>query len=76
MKSKVKLVQTQLSALQDEVIEQTDIGDFDSVASAEDYLVKRGYKFDGTAWIKGNTVHYPVHIEENPANLFDIGSFV
>jgi hypothetical protein len=76
MLNHVNLVQTQLSALQDKVIETTTIGDFASVAAAEDFLIKRGYKFDGNAWIKGNTVHYPVYIEEKEPNIFDIGSFV
>lgn len=76
---KFKLVQTQLTAFCDDVIETNIVGEFNTKAQALDHLVKRGYKFDDVrgAYICGNTIHFPVVIEE-PAELdiFDIGSFV
>ena len=74
----VKLIQTQLNALRDAVIEETNIGEFKTVALAEDYLTKRGFRFDTVAgaWIHGNAVHFPVRIEEKEADIFDIASFV
>ena len=46
---KVELVQTQLSALKDKVIDKTVIGTFKSKEQALDFLEKRNYKFDTVA---------------------------
>lgn len=72
-----KLVQKQYNALGLEVVATTDIGTFASHALAEDFLVKREYRFDpvSKAWIKGNTVQFPVTIEEKDLSIFDIRSF-
>ena len=74
----VKLVQKQLNALRDGVVDTTTIGEFSTVALAEDFLSKRGFTFDtvAQAWICGNTVHFPVTIEDNTKDIFDIRSFV
>lgn len=74
----VKLVQTQLSALQDKVVDTVTIGEFATEGLARDFLVKRGYTFDSArgAWINGNTTQFPVTIETKEADIFDIGSFI
>lgn len=74
----VRLVQTQYTALRDTVVEVTNIGDFPSNAAAKDFLIKRGYRFDPVynAWIAGNTIQFPVTMEEVERSLFDIRSFV
>lgn len=74
----VKLVQTQLNALRDAVVEKTTIGEFDNVDQATGYLLKRGYTFDeaNSAWIKGNTFQFPVSIERTKVDIFNIKSFV
>lgn len=75
--SKCKLIQTQYNALRDTVIERTEIGVFTTRARAEDFLFKRGYRFDPAynAWICGNTVQFPVTMEEITYGPFDIRSF-
>lgn len=74
---KVKLVQTQLSALKDKVINKTVIGTFKSKEKALDFLAKRGYKFDvvANAYIAGNTVQFPVMMEITEYDIFDIRAF-
>lgn len=76
--SKFNLIQTQLNALQDAVVEETNIGTFNSEAEAVNWLTKRGYKFDETrdAYIVGNTTHFPVRVEEQRLTIFDIQSFI
>lgn len=76
--SKFKLIQTQYNAFRDAVVDRTMIGEFRSLAQATDFLVKRGYSYDSVAqaWIAGNTVQFPVVIEEVKLDLFDIRSFV
>ncbi len=76
--AKFNLIQTQLNALRDGVVDTVTIGEFKTQALAEDFLTKRDYKFDtvANAWIRGNTVHFPVTIEEVVQSLFDIRSFV
>ena len=74
---KVKLVQTQLSALKNKVIDKTVIGTFNSQQKALDFLAKRGYKFDtvADAYINGNTTQFPVVMEITEYNIFDIRAF-
>lgn len=74
---KVELVQTQLSALKDHVVEKTVIGTFKSEEKALDFLEKRGYKFDVVydAYIAGNTMQYPVVMEITEYDIFDIRAF-
>lgn len=74
---KVELVQTQLSALKDKVIDKTVIGTFKSKEQALDFLAKRDYKFDDVldAYIAGNTSQYPVVMEVTEYDIFDIRAF-
>lgn len=76
--AKVELVQTQLSALKNKVVDKTVIGTFKSKEQALDFLAKRGYKFDNVAdaYINGNTVQFPVTMKIVEYNMFDIRSFV
>lgn len=75
---KVQLIQTQLSALKNKVVDKTVIGTFKSKEQALDFLAKRGYKFDtvADAYIAGNTVQFPVTMKIVEYNMFDIRSFV
>lgn len=76
---KYKLVQKQLNALCNEVLETNVIDNFATEERAIDHLTKRGYKFDDVqqAWIHGNVKQYPVYIEApKVTGLFDIRSFV
>ena len=75
--AKVKLIQKQLSALRDTVVDKTVIGEFDSREKALDFLAKRGYRYDAVydSWICGNTVQFPVTIQEIRYSPFDIRSF-
>jgi len=75
---KVKLVQKQLSALRDKVVDTTVIGTFSSEKSALDFLQKRNYSYDENvgAYIAGNTVQFPVTIEKTEYDIFDIRHFV
>lgn len=75
---KVELVQTQLSALKDKVVDKTVIGTFKSEQQALDFLEKRNYKFDAVAnaYIAGNTVQFPVVMKVTEYSMFDIRSFV
>jgi len=74
---KVELVQTQLSALKDKVIDKTVIGTFKSKEQALDFLEKRNYKFDtvADAYIAGNTVQFPVTMKITEYDIFDIRAF-
>jgi len=74
---KVNLVQTQLSALLDKVVDTTTIGTFTSKEKALDFLAKRNYKYDSVrkAYYVGNTVQYPVTLDVKEYNMFDIRSF-
>lgn len=76
--SKVELVQTQLSAMKDKVIDRTVIGTFKSKEQALDFLAKRNYTFDtlSNSYITGNTVQYPVIMKVTDYSIFDIRSFV
>mgnify|MGYP001114837938 CR=1 FL=1 len=73
----VNLIQTQLSALLDQVVEITTVGTFTSKDEAIDFLTKRNYKYDSVrkAYYVGNTVQYPVTLEIIERNIFDIRSF-
>lgn len=75
--AKVELVQTQLSALKNKVIDKTVIGTFKSKEQALDFLAKRGYKFDAVAgaYIAGNTVQFPVVMKVTEYDIFDIRAF-
>ena len=77
---KYNIVQLQFNALRDTVVDQNVIGEMASYEAAVDYLVKRNYVYHekDKRWINGNTVHYPVIIEEPKTefNLGDIGSFI
>ena len=75
---KVELIQTQLSALLDKVVDKTVIGTFKSEQQALDFLEKRNYKFDAVAnaYIAGNTVQFPVVMKVTEYSMFDIRSFV
>jgi hypothetical protein len=75
--AKVKLIQKQLSALRDTVVDKTVIGEFDSREKALDFLAKRGYRYDAVydSWIHGNAVQFPVTIQETRYSPFDIRSF-
>ena len=75
--SKVKLIQPQLSALKNKVINKTVIGTFKSKEQALDFLEKRNYKFDAVAdaYIAGNTVQFPVTMKITEYNIFDIRAF-
>lgn len=75
---KVKLVQKQLNALLDKVVDTTVIGTFKSKQEAVDFLEKRNYRFDDVsdAYIAGNTVQYPVTLEVTEYDIFDIRAFV
>lgn len=75
---KVELVQTQLSALLDKVIDETVIGSFKSKQQALDFLEKRNYKFDSVAgaYISGNAIQFPVTIKTTEYDIFDIRAFV
>ena len=75
---KVKLVQKQLSALRDKVVDTTVIGTFSSEKSAIDFLQKRNYSYDKSAgaYFVGNTLQYPVTIEKIEYDIFDIRHFV
>ena len=73
------VVQTRLSALGDKVVETNVIGEVATKAAALDFLDKRGYTYDTLrgAYIRGNTVQYPVTIvEPKYDSVFDIRSFV
>tara|TARA_R110000772_G_scaffold182946_1_gene294199 strand:+ start:156 stop:389 length:234 start_codon:yes stop_codon:yes gene_type:complete len=74
---KVELIQTQLSALKDKVIDKTVIGSFKSKQQALDFLEKRGYKFYDVdnAYVAGNTRQFPVVMKVTEYNMFDIRSF-
>lgn len=74
---KVQLIQTQLSALKNKVVDKTVIGTFNSEEKALDFLAKRNYKFDtvADAYIAGNTVQFPVTMEITEYNIFDIRAF-
>jgi hypothetical protein len=76
--TKYRLIQRQYNALRDTVIDTTVIGEFRSRKLALDFLGKRGYRFDSVegAWIHGNTLQFPVTIQEVEQSLFDIRSFV
>jgi len=76
--AKVKLIQKQLNALRDTVVDRTVIGEFDSREKALDFLAKRGYRYDYVYdfWILGNAVQFPVSIQETRYGPFDIRSFV
>jgi len=75
---KVKLVQKQLSALRDKIVDTTVIGTFLTEKSALDFLQKRNYSYDESsgAYIAGNTVQFPVTIEKIEYDIFDIRYFV
>jgi hypothetical protein len=76
---KYTLVQKQLNAHRDAIIDTLVIGEFDTQSAALDFLVKREYKFDdlAQAYVRGNKLHYPVVIKPPTAtSLFDIRSFV
>jgi hypothetical protein len=73
------LVQNQMNALRNTIVETLVIGEFDTHKSALDFLEKREYKFDNLlqAYVRGNTLQYPVVIKPPTAtSLFDIRSFV
>ena len=74
---KVELIQTQLSALKDKVINKTVIGSVKGKAQALDFLAKRGYKFYDVdnAYIAGNTRQFPVVMKVTDYSIFDIRSF-
>ena len=74
---KVTLIQKQLNALLDRVVDTTVIGEFKNKESALDFLSKRNYKYDSVkkAYITGNTVQYPVTLEVKDYGMFDIRSF-
>ena len=74
---KVELVQTQLSALKNKIVDKTKIGTFKSKEQALDFLAKRNYKFDAVAdaYIAGNTVQFPVTMEITEYDIFDIRAF-
>jgi len=74
---KVELVQTQLSALKNTVIDKTVIGTFKSEEQALDFLEKRGYKFDTVldAYVNGNATQFPVVMEITEYDIFDIRAF-
>lgn len=78
MANTFELVQTQLSALGDKVVDTTVVGEFKTEALARDWLTKRGYRFDAVAgaWINGNTVQFPIEIVTKEKSIFDIKSFV
>jgi hypothetical protein len=75
---KVELIQTQLSALLDKVVDKTVIGTFKSEQQALDFLEKRNYKFDAVAnaYIAGNAVQFPVVLKITEYSMFDIRAFV
>ena len=75
---KVKLIQKQLSALRNKVVDTTVVGEFNSKQAALDFLAKRNYRFDkvANAYIAGNTVQFPVTLEVTEYNIFDIRAFV
>ena len=77
---KFQLVQTQLSALLDNVVDTNVIEETTTYDAAVEYLQKRGFAYDEhrAQWIKGNTFHFPVVIErpKKGFDLADIGSFI
>jgi len=75
---KVELVQTQLSALLDKVVDTTVIGAFKSKEQALAFLEKRNYKFDSVAnaYVAGNAKQFPVKVKVTNYDIFDIRAFV
>ena len=68
-----------MNAFRDEIIETSVIGEFKTQAAAKDFLAKRDYTFDdlAQAYIRGNTVQYPVVIQPPTAtSVFDIRTFI
>lgn len=77
---KFQLVQKQFNAPLNAVIEQNVIEETATYEAAVEYLQKRGFAYDEhrEQWIKGNTFHFPVVIEQPKKgfDLADIGSFI
>jgi hypothetical protein len=76
---KFKLVQTRYNGTLTKILEVNTVDTFASMATALDYLAKRGYTFDTVrnAYIQGNAIQAQVSIQEPVArSIFDIRSFV
>ena len=75
---KVKLIQKRYNTLRTKVVEETVIGEFKTRDSALQFLAMRGYLYDSVekAYILGNAKQFPVTIETEEYDIFDIRAFV
>ena len=75
---KVKIIQQQLDAFCNKVLESNVVDTFTSEDAAQNYLIQRGFKFDSVIekWVNGNCVHFPMLIETTTYGLGDIRSFI
>jgi hypothetical protein len=75
---KIVAIQKRYNPARTKVIESNVIADGRTEAEVVNFLHMRGYRFDrvAKAYVKGNAVQYPVTIESEDLNIFDIRSFV